>query len=299
MKLAGEAGSLLKIEEELQEAIRKGQEEWEEGQPLFRVTQYALTEGPQEKHIRVVPGEGVSFWERAEALVLAALDDFAEYAVNGRKLLRKLFVDDSIRGFAFVDLCRQRFDVVLMNPPFGYGSLASKRYVDQTYPTTKYDVLVAFVERSLELVADKGLVGELGSRTVFFISFFTQWRTSLFSSHGLVVLADLGLGVLDTAMVETAAFVIVKNTVPSTSTCLRILSEANKAHGLLESISEYDCLHGTRRVFPVRQIDFLRIEDCPLAYWVPLTYLSHFTKHHSVAKQVGHVEGRASNGRRL
>ena len=44
MQLAGEAGSLLKIEEELQEAVRKGQEEWEEKQPLFRFTEFSLTE---------------------------------------------------------------------------------------------------------------------------------------------------------------------------------------------------------------------------------------------------------------
>src|SRR6516164_8257629 len=48
MQLAGEAGSLLKIEEELQEAVRKGQEGWEERQPLFHFTEFSLTEDPKE-----------------------------------------------------------------------------------------------------------------------------------------------------------------------------------------------------------------------------------------------------------
>ena len=47
MRLAGEAGSLLKIEEELQDAIRRGQDEWEERLPLFRFTEYGLSEAAQ------------------------------------------------------------------------------------------------------------------------------------------------------------------------------------------------------------------------------------------------------------
>jgi hypothetical protein len=106
MQLAGESGSLLKIEEELQEAIRVGQEVWEEKLPLFRLTEFSLTEQPKESYIRFLPGEEVSFWQRAESLVMAALHDFAAYASNGQRLLRRLFVDDAEQGFACVDLCR-------------------------------------------------------------------------------------------------------------------------------------------------------------------------------------------------
>ena len=42
--VGGRGGRLLKIEEELQDAIRRGQEEWEEKQPLFRFTEFSLTE---------------------------------------------------------------------------------------------------------------------------------------------------------------------------------------------------------------------------------------------------------------
>ena len=48
MELAGELGSLLKIELRLQHAIAEGQKEWEQRLPLFRVVEYGLggeTEG--------------------------------------------------------------------------------------------------------------------------------------------------------------------------------------------------------------------------------------------------------------
>src|SRR5262249_4753462 len=80
-------GSLLKIEEDLQQAVRQGQEEWEEKYPLFRVTEFAVGEAPKERYYRFVPGdvEGqrIGFWDLAEQLVLEALRDYAAGAEGG------------------------------------------------------------------------------------------------------------------------------------------------------------------------------------------------------------------------
>jgi hypothetical protein len=211
MQLAGEAGSLLKIEEELQEAVRKGQEEWEEKQPLFRFTEFGLTEKPKESYVRYVPGEGVSFWQRAEALVLEALRDYATHAANGGRLQRQLFADDAAQGFAFIDLCQKRFDVVLMNPPFGDSSKTGKAIIEKHYPRTKNDLYAAFVERGLNRLHRAGLLGAITSRTGFFLSSFQKWREEILLKEARpIVFADLGYGVLDTAMVETAAYCLVK-----------------------------------------------------------------------------------------
>ena len=43
--------SLLKIEEELQEAIRQGQEDFEQKNPLFRVLEYSLSSETEEQTI--------------------------------------------------------------------------------------------------------------------------------------------------------------------------------------------------------------------------------------------------------
>ena len=113
MQLAGEAGSLLKIEEELQDAIRRGQEEWEERLPLFRYAEYRLGEEPKEQLLRFVPGEvggeGATFWDKAESLVRQALDELVSFASAGGRFQRRLFVEDAKQGLGFVDVCRQRF----------------------------------------------------------------------------------------------------------------------------------------------------------------------------------------------
>ena len=213
MELAGEAGSLLKIEETLREAIATARKESEEKSPLFRVLEYGLNEPPKEKYVQVVAGEDQDFFDRSEVLVLAALKDYAEQAVNGESYQRRLFAGDAIQGFDFIDLCRKSFDVVLMNPPFGASSLGSKDYITNEYPRTKNDLYSAFVERGLNSIGHRGRLGAISSRTGFFLKSFQIWREEILLKEARVmVMTDLGYGVLDTAMVETAAYVLQRGT---------------------------------------------------------------------------------------
>lgn len=118
------------------------------------------------------------------------------------------FADDAERGFAFIDLCRQRYDVALMNPPFGDASLPSKAYLDDTYGDTKGDVYKAFVECFQARLVPAEVLGVISSRTGFFLSQSEDWRTRvILRLFRPIALADLGMGVLD-AMVEVAAYVL-------------------------------------------------------------------------------------------
>ena len=115
------------------------------------------------------------------------------------------------QGIAFIDLIRQRYDAVLMNPPFGAASLAAKREFETAYPRTKNDLYAAFVERGIELLHRGGYLGAITSRTGFFLSSFQRWREEvLLQEAPPTVFADLGQGVLDSAMVEVAAYCLRK-----------------------------------------------------------------------------------------
>jgi hypothetical protein len=94
-----------------------------------------------------------------------------------------------------------------MNPPFGAGSTRAKKDLERAYPVTKNDIYAAFVERGIELLCPRGRIGAITSRTGFFLSSFQRWREEiLLKKAPPVVFADLGHGVLDSAMVETAAY---------------------------------------------------------------------------------------------
>jgi hypothetical protein len=211
MALAGDMGVLLKVERTLARAIEKARAQWEGDMPLFRISEFGLVEGgPRvtgEEIVQFIPGEGLDFWGKAERLVLRALEEYAVAARGAGVTRRRLFADDAAHGFALADLVSKKFDVVLMNPPFGAGSMKSKTRFEKEYPLTKNDLYTAFVERSIELMLSGSRLGAISSRTGFFLSTFQRWREDILLAKAPPMLfVDLGAGVLDSAMVETAAY---------------------------------------------------------------------------------------------
>ena len=153
-----------------------------------------------------------AFWGEAEGRIYETLDQYARTAANGKAFARRLFARDTAEGFAFIDVCRQRYDVVLMNPPFGEPSKRSKSYIVKAYPRTKNDLYAAFVERGVHWLHPGGLLGAITSRTGFFLTSFRKWREDVVLGEAKpTVVADLGYGVLDTAMVEVAAYCLEKS----------------------------------------------------------------------------------------
>ncbi|AUB82637.1 Eco57I restriction-modification methylase domain-containing protein [Candidatus Thiodictyon syntrophicum] len=189
MELAGEVGSLLRIEEDIRTAVR---EVYGEQGPLFR----ALDEAR---------------WQQAEAAVLHALRHYAEQSVNGQAYRRRLFSEDAARGFGFIDLCGLRFDVTLMNPPFGAPCARAGPYLASAYPRSKGDLLAACVERGVQWLHPAGILGAITSRTPLFLTSYRHWRQGVLLGEARpTVLADLGHGVMDAAMVEAAAYCLIK-----------------------------------------------------------------------------------------
>jgi hypothetical protein len=214
MQLAAEAGSLLRIERAMEEKVDQARHRAFVRRPYVRAGLPGMEQPVRVELPGLASSDAEGFWAQAEEKLLAALEDYANRATNGQTTQRQLFADDAAHGFAFIDLCRQRYDVVLMNPPFGETSRPSKAYIEKTYPRTKNDLYAAFVECWLDRLIPHGLLGAITSRTGFFLSSFQKWREEILLREARVtVMADLGQGVLDTAMVETAAYVLERQTV--------------------------------------------------------------------------------------
>lgn len=123
-----------------------------------------------------------------------------------------LIAQDALHSLKIIDFGDQRFDAIVMNPPFGSFASSSKTYIKKRYPNSYNDLLAAFVERSLELLREGGRVGAITSRTCFVLSSFQDWRENVVLRKSQVkLLADLGGGVMDDALVEAAAYVLEKN----------------------------------------------------------------------------------------
>lgn len=265
MQLAGEAGSLLKIEEEIQTAIedaklQKDENVLEVQGGLFGGKKWEVREGKRYYNFGDV---GEDFWDKAEYLILAELERYAETATGDESGQKRLFASDAAKGFAFIDLCRKRFDVLLMNPPFGDASIKSKRYIDIAYTRTKGDVLANFIERSELITTDSGFVGAITSRTCLFLSSMSSLRETVLGKDTEIQLcADLGDGVLD-AMVETAAYTLRKGV--ETSLFYRLVDEKNKENKLRQVVKDPS---GLACVFVANPTNFRLLKDSPYCYWV-------------------------------
>jgi len=188
MKLAGEAGSLLRIEREIADMLGQARRERLVDEAPIQATFYEHYRRPVQRTLIGSVEERI-FWDQAEEALLAALRDFAAH------------------GFAFVDLCRKKFDVVLMNPPFGAAALSAKAYVERVYPRSKSDVFASFVERGVGLLHSQGVHGAITSRAGFFLPSFQNWREEIVLGETTpIVIADLRYGVMDSAVVEAAAY---------------------------------------------------------------------------------------------
>jgi hypothetical protein len=214
MKLAGEAGSLLPIEREISDDIQEAKQQWlnrPEGEQLKLIDIEADQPKQQTLALTVEDITDDRFWLQVEDAIYSALERYAATAEGTGQFQRRLFAEDAGRGFAFIDLCRKSYSVMLMNPPFGAGSLQTRSMLSSAYPRTKNDVYAAFVERGLQLLEASGHLGAITSRTGFFLSSFQKWREEILLKEAQpTVFADLGYGVLDAAMVETAAYCLSK-----------------------------------------------------------------------------------------
>jgi hypothetical protein len=150
---------------------------------------------------------GTRRWLEIDARLRNALTEYGRAARSNYQ--GRLFAQDALEGLRLIDLTRNKFDAVLMNPPFGALSLGVKLELGRAYPHSKIDLLAIFIERGADLLRLNGRLGAITSRTCFFLSSFEEWRQQIIlGTTRPQVVADLGYGVMDDAAVEAAAFVL-------------------------------------------------------------------------------------------
>jgi type I restriction-modification system DNA methylase subunit len=114
-----------------------------------------------------------------------------------------------VRGFAFIDICRKKFDVVLMNPPFGDSTENSVHILSTKTPLAQKNLYMAFVLSNLLKLQENGSIGAITDATFIHQTRYEGFRNKLLtiSDKHLYLMAACGWGVLD-SYVETAAYVI-------------------------------------------------------------------------------------------
>lgn len=212
-------------------------------------------------------------WQQAEARLRAALTEFAQAAkatYQGR-----LFAQDALQGLRLIDLCREVFDVVVMNPPFGDASPAATNYLDSFVPDWCKNLAAAFVSRMRQLMHRGSYIGCVTDKTILIKSSYEPFRQSCVLGDSVIgPVADLGWGVLDDANVEvTAAIFTVEGDCTRKSGFIDCRSLADKDSCLLR------CISSGNDIYWIEPELFYRIPHSSIAYEIPSFILEWFGKH--------------------
>jgi hypothetical protein len=143
-------------------------------------------------------------WRQAEARLGKGLVEFSQAA--NATYQGRLFSQDALEGLRLIHLVREHFDVVVMNPPFGAPTENTYEYIRSDYSGFHNDIYASFVARACEL-SPSGYVGCISSRSFLMSPRLEQFRSRVLLPK-IISLADFGLGVMDDAHVEAAAYVL-------------------------------------------------------------------------------------------
>jgi len=251
MQLAGEAGTLLKIEEEIRSGIDDAKDQWEKlgtaERELFTPEELnqTLRPGTQQQPTGIEKALATDhrplttdFFDTAEERIYTALEKYAESA-EADDYQRRLFADDAAHGFAFIDLCRKRYDAVVMNPPFGLPVDGQLEWLKSIYTNAYVDLYATMVSRGLSLCQD-GLLGCITSRSFMFAKTLTDWRIECFLERVQYV-ADLGSPVMDAAVVESCAYVLASTDLRRPILVTDCKATPDKGRHLLETLDSCIC----------------------------------------------------------
>lgn len=149
-------------------------------------------------------------WLTVEEIV-RSIGDFLRQASEAQDMGSLLFGMDAEQAVHLVDVLTDRYDVVLMNPPYGAMPAACKQYARRHYPRTHNDYYAAFIEQAINLCGKGGTIGALTGRTFLFLKSFQKLREEILREEALPeIIWDLGFNVLDEATARYAAFVLRK-----------------------------------------------------------------------------------------
>ena len=214
----GELGSLIQVRESVERVL----DDWvdtrarEKGfkKPIVDLTgpqkSFEFAEELDRKRARQLVLECQILGDEARQIqdeLLAAIENAAAEASGDPS--ERLFAEDTARGLKLLQTLSRHYDVVVMNPPYGAFVPKVKEFVKVAYPLTANDIYATFIDRATQLTEPEGYVGALVSATFTNLASFENLRAQiLLKRNPLLLMLELGLGILDDANVRAAAIVL-------------------------------------------------------------------------------------------
>jgi len=301
-----EVGSLLKVREPFERLFERRKREGDmqavllpriEGQTA--ISEGGKLEGQAKLDLKVVEDRKVSQViavprEVALEQMLNALIEFEREALEKRDMGTLLFATEAEKSVGLMGLLSEKYDVVLMNPPYGDMSLRAKKYLESHFPRTHYNLYAAFIEQAVDLAQINGFVGMLTSWTFMFLRSFSKIRTEiLYNISAPELLLEFGIGILDGSTVRTAATVLRRiseaKSFKRLDCCfcnLASVSRDGKTDSFHASLQKYISKGESANWYLANFREFINTPRMAYAYWAPSNVLELFAKYPPLDRDV-------------
>jgi hypothetical protein len=185
----------------------------------------------------------------------------------------------------------ERFSCIAANPPYmGRGNMnaALKRYLEKQYPRSKSDLYTVFIDVCLNRVAAGGRVGLINPPSWMFNVSYAGLRERVVKETTIESFLNFGRGVFG-ADFGTVAY-ILKNSPPAKEH-LSVFRSLFRFKSLVDSVQQKEAwfLDAAFNAVPVHQLNFLKIDSCPFAYWLPEKVFDFFVQYKKL-EQVAHAK---------
>lgn len=218
----------------------------------------------------------------------------AEAALRADDVAGALAAEDALLAAKVLELVGQRYDVVVMNPP--YGELmppATKQYLHRRYPKSKSDLYGAFFELAFRLAEGGGAIGALTSKTFLYLDTFKHVRELFLETGRMSSLIDGGHEILFESNVDVSAIIgwMERPRPESRAVVVRLVRERYREQTLQAVISELRCDAETRHETLYRPTlkNLRKLPTRTIAYWAPPALLRAYEKYPPLEPTYGEV----------
>lgn len=208
-------------------------------------------------------------WVQIESDLRIALIEFGQAAKSTYQ--GRLFAQDALQGLRLIDLCREVFDVVVMNPPFGLPTSDAKAYLTEAFPDTWKDIYAAFIERALGMMRPSGHLGAITPSMWQYTREMRSMRKMLYELGSPNILVELGGAVMDDAAVEAAVWTASKTNENKALWSLDLLNQPKEDRAnLIAPSNKFWLKH--------RVEDFFKVADAPYCHHMSKSLLRLWDK---------------------
>lgn len=235
---------------------------------------------------------------KEERELMSSLDAIYSEAIKANDISRQLFANEAKKSVKLVDIFMKQYDVVVTNPPYmGKRSMNDKlkKYADENYKISSYDLYSLFIDRCLEFIPENGLLGMITQQSFMFISTYDKFRDKLLLNHRLKKVVQLGSRAFDDISgekVNTVMFIMERNSKERNGEYCRLVNYESsdlKKENLSKQENWYNC----------NQDEFAKIDGKPFVFWISDNMRQLFDANKSLGDVVNIKQGLATgdNGR--